>query len=70
MSGDNILKRIMDCKPEGRRKIERPKVRGIDEILKDIKKLEINNWWRVARVREDWRKYVQGVDAYGGLYSY
>jgi hypothetical protein len=27
MSGEYILRRIMDCKPERRRRIERPKVR-------------------------------------------
>jgi hypothetical protein len=44
MSGEDILKRIMDCKPEGRRRIGRPKLRWVDGVMMDVKKLGIKNW--------------------------
>jgi hypothetical protein len=40
---------FMDCKPEGRRRIERPKHRGIDGVLEDVKELGVKNWWTVVR---------------------
>ena len=49
---EDILKGFMDCKPEGRRRIERPKHRGIDGVLEDVKELGVKNWWTVARDRE------------------
>jgi hypothetical protein len=45
------IKIIMDCKTEGRR-TGRPKLRWIDGIMEDIKKLVVKNRWAVARVRE------------------
>jgi hypothetical protein len=48
----------MDYKPEGRRKIGRPKLRGIDGLLQDMKKLEVKNRWRVATDREARRKVL------------
>jgi hypothetical protein len=53
---ENILKRIMDCKSERRRKIERPKLGCFDIVLEDIIKLEVNNWWTVSRAREAWER--------------
>ena len=37
-------KRNMDCKPDGRRRTGRPKLRRIDGVLEDIKKLGLKNW--------------------------
>jgi hypothetical protein len=45
MSGDDILRRIIDCKPERRRITGKPKLRWIDGILEDTKKLGVKNWW-------------------------
>ena len=70
MTDEDILTRIMDCKSEGRRIIERPKLRWIDGVLDDMKKLGIKNWWTVARDREAWKKVLQEAEAHTGLYSY
>jgi hypothetical protein len=45
MIDEDILKRIVDCKPERRRRIGRPKLRWINGVLADIKKVGVNNWW-------------------------
>jgi hypothetical protein len=39
MCDEDILKIIMNCKLEGRRKIRRPELRWIDRVLEDTKKL-------------------------------
>jgi hypothetical protein len=69
MSGD-IPRRIMVCKPEGRRRIGIPKIRWIDGVLKDIKELGVKNWWTVARNMVAWRKVFLEAKAYIGLLSY
>ena len=37
---------------EGRSRIERPKLRWIDVVLEDIKKLGVKNCWAAAKDRE------------------
>jgi hypothetical protein len=56
MTDEDILTRIMDCKSEGRRRTERPKLRWIAGVLYDMKKLGIKNLWTVVRDRGAWRK--------------
>jgi hypothetical protein len=43
MNVEDILKGIIDCKPEGRRGVERPKLRWIGEVLEHIQKLGVTN---------------------------
>ena len=57
MSGEDILRRIIDCKPEGRRRIGRPKLRWVDGVLQDMKKLGVKNWWTVSKDKEAWNRF-------------
>lgn len=67
LSHEFILKRITVCKPEGRRRIERSKLRWIHRVLEDIKELGVKNWWTVARDRKVWRKVLRKAEAHTGL---
>jgi hypothetical protein len=58
MRVEGILKRVIDCKTEGRR-TGRLKLRWIVGALEDIKKLGVKNWWTAAR---DWE-----AEAHTGL---
>jgi hypothetical protein len=60
----------MDCKTEGRRRIERPKLRRIDGILDDRNKPGVKNWWTVSRDSEAWKKVFIEEEPRTGLYSY
>jgi hypothetical protein len=64
---DDILKRSMDCKEDGRRRIGRPKLRWIDGVLEDIKTPEVTIWWTVVRVREAWKLVFREAQAHTGL---
>jgi hypothetical protein len=70
MTDEDILKRIMDCKSQERRRTGRPKLRCIDGVLVDMKKLGIKNWWTIARDREAWKNVLQEAEAHTRLYSY
>ena len=62
MSKEHILRRIMDCKPEERRRTGRPKLRWVNGVLEDIKKLGAKNWWRVSRNGEAWRSVLRKAE--------
>jgi hypothetical protein len=69
MNGEDILKRIMDCKPEVRRRTGRPKVRWIDGVLEDIKELGVKDWWTVASDRKAWIMFLREAGIYIVLQS-
>ena len=42
-----------------KRPIGRPKTRWEDDVLEDIKSINIRNWKKVAQNRDSWKKVVQ-----------
>ena len=42
-----------------KRPIGRPKIRREDDVLEDIKSINISNWKKVARNRDSWKKVVE-----------
>ena len=59
MAGDNILQKIKRWKPMSKRPIGRPKTRWEDDILEDIKNMNVHNWKKVAQNRDSWKKAVE-----------
>ena len=57
MAEDNVQK-IKRWKPMSRRPIGRPKTRE-DDILEDIKSMNVCNWKKVAQNRDVWKKVVE-----------
>jgi hypothetical protein len=41
-----------------KRPIEKPKTRWEDDVLGDIRRLDVNNWKKVAQDRERWKETV------------
>ena len=52
MAEDNIVQKIKRWKPMSKRPIGRPKTRCEDDILEDIKSINIRNWKKVAQNRD------------------
>jgi hypothetical protein len=48
MDRSEMSKRTMDCKLEGRRAVGRPKLRWIDGVVEDLRKLGMKSWWTVV----------------------
>jgi vacuolar-type H+-ATPase subunit H len=42
-----------------KRPIGRPKTRWEDDVLEDIKSMNISNWKKVAQTRDSWKKAVE-----------
>jgi len=59
MVGDNIVQKIKRWKPMSKRPIGTRKTRWEDEILEDIKSINICNWKKVAQNGDSWKKVVE-----------
>ena len=54
-----LCRRLRDGNPCLKRPIGRPKTRWEDDVLEDIKSINISNWTKVAQNREIWKKVVE-----------
>ena len=52
MAEDNIVQKVKRWKPMAKRQIVRPKARWEDDVLGDIKSINISNWKKVAQNRD------------------
>jgi len=52
MADDNIVQKIKRWKLRCKRPIERPKTLWVDDVLEDIKSINISNWKKVAQNRD------------------
>ena len=59
MAEDNNVQKIKRWKPMSKRPIGRPKTRWEDDVVENIKSINISNWKKVSQNRDDWKKLVE-----------
>ena len=59
MAEDNIVQKVERWKPMSKRRTGRPKARWEDDVLEDIKSVNVRNRKKVAQNRESWKKVVE-----------
>ena len=59
MAEDNNIQKIKRWKPKSKRPIGRPKTRWEDDVLEDIRSMNVGNWKKVAQNRDSWKKAVE-----------
>jgi hypothetical protein len=59
MTEDNNVQNINRWNPMSKRPIGRPKTRWEDDVLEDIKSMNISNWKKVLQNRDSWKKVVE-----------
>ena len=64
MAEDNIVQKIKRWKPMSKRPIGRRKIRWEDNVLEDIKSINISNWKKVAQNRDSWEKVFEKPETY------
>ena len=58
MAEDNKVQKIKRWKPMSKRPIGRPKTRWENDVLEDIRNMNVHNWKKIAQNRESWKKAV------------
>jgi len=64
MAEDNNVQKIKRWKPMSKRPIGRPKTRWEDDVLEDIKSMNVRNWKKVAQIVG--RKWLSKLEPYTG----
>jgi hypothetical protein len=59
MTKDNNVQNIKRWKSMSEKPIGRSKTRWEDDVLEDIKSMNIRNWKKVAQNRDSWKKAVE-----------
>jgi hypothetical protein len=59
MAEGNSVKKIERWKPMSKRPIGRPKTLWEDDVLGDIRSLNVNSWKKVAQSRDRWKEVVE-----------
>jgi hypothetical protein len=52
-------------KPEGR-SVGRPKMRWLDDVEEDLRKMRISGWRGKARIRDEWKSVLRKVKVLQG----
>jgi hypothetical protein len=61
MTEDNILQKIKRWKPMSKHQIGRHKMRWEDNVLEDVRSMDLCNWKNVAQNRESWKNLIQVI---------
>jgi hypothetical protein len=69
MDNNRTVKKVLDTKPIGTRKIGRPKLRWEDDVIQDIKTLGVKNLRNLAMEKESWQMLLRKAKAHVGLSS-
>jgi len=67
MQDTAILKKMLYGKLYGTRRRGSPKMRWLDDVSMDLRKMGLNEWKDRARNREAWRHIVKEAKAHPGL---
>jgi len=59
MAEDNNVQKIKRWKPMSKRPIGRPKTRWEDDVLEDIRSMNVRNWKKETQDRDSWKKAVE-----------
>jgi hypothetical protein len=59
MTEDNIAQKIKRWRPMYKHPTRRPEMHWEDNILEDVRSMNVCNWMNVAQIRESWKKVVE-----------
>jgi hypothetical protein len=60
-------RKLLDWKPMETRPVGRPRQRWKEDVMEDLKKLEVKNWKETAKGRRTWRDLVEKAKSHKSL---
>jgi len=60
-------KRVLKGRLYAKRRIGRPKIRWLEEVITDLRRMGISGWMEKARNRDQWRRIFEEAKAHPGL---
>ena len=67
MSEEKVVKRLYQKTPEGSRSVGRPRLRWMDDVREDLRRMGVTNWRIPAHRRDDWKMVVKEAKVLQGL---
>jgi hypothetical protein len=66
MDQRQMVKKLFDGKPGGRRRTGRPRLRWLDDVEADLRTMGIKRWRLIAKDRTEWAGIVREAKALQG----
>jgi hypothetical protein len=60
-------RKLLDWKPVETRRVGKPRQRWQEDVMEDLKKLEVKNWKEAAKDRRTWRDLAVKANPHKGL---
>jgi hypothetical protein len=67
LSEERVVKRLYQNTPEGSRNVGRPRLRWLDDVREDLKRMGVMNWRIRAHRRDDWKPVMKAAKVLQGL---
>ena len=67
MDENPMPKRVLKGKLYATRRIGRPRIRWLEDVIADLRRMGISGWMEKARNRDKWRRIVEEAKAHPGL---
>jgi hypothetical protein len=67
MSEERVVKMLYQNTPEGSRNVGRPRLRWMDDVREDLRRMGVVNWRIRALRRDDWKTVVKEAMILQGL---
>jgi hypothetical protein len=62
-----IVKRVTEWEPCSSRPVGRPRLRWLDQVEEDLKKMKVRNWREKCKDRRLWNEIVKQAKTHQGL---
>jgi len=66
-SEERVVKTLYQNIPEGSRSVGRPRLRWMDTVREDLRRMGVTNWRICAHRRDDWKMVVKEAEVLQGL---
>ena len=67
MDATRTVKKLIEWEPCSSRRVERPRLKWLDQLEEDLKKMKVRNWREKCKDRRLWNEIVKQAKTHQGL---